>query len=176
MLRGHDYPGRFGLGIMVFEVYVHGFGRQGTRIMRWVRGARLLWGVKVVDVEIPLYPHEVAFGRNMRLIHEIENEIAQCKRGTVVDMIVVHRMYHPRDPVTLFQGLWQRNNQLTQRGIVYVIDCAFLESQMVRIKKDPRFLVEPRSLTNTIPFVHFPHLCDPRYFSPHSRLPIALRF
>jgi hypothetical protein len=74
---------------MVFEVYVHGFGRQSTRIMRWVRGARLLWGVKVVDVEIPSYPHEVAFGRNMRLIHEIENEIAQCKRGTVVDMVLV---------------------------------------------------------------------------------------
>jgi hypothetical protein len=60
--------------------------------------------------------------------------ISQCKRGTVVGT-VVHRMYHPRDPVTLFQGLWQRSNQLTQRGIVYVIDCAFLESQMVRIKK-----------------------------------------
>jgi hypothetical protein len=76
MLHGHDYPGGFGLGIMVFEVYVHGFGRQGTRIVRWVRGARLLWGVKVVDVEIPLYPHEIAFGRDMRLIHEIENDLS----------------------------------------------------------------------------------------------------
>lgn len=74
------------------------------------------------------------------------------------------------------KGLWQRKNQLTQRGIVYVIDCAFLESRMVRLKKIP-FPGRASFPHQHHPSIHsFPPPLRHSLLIAYFRLTIALRF